>query len=327
MDEFVKGAKNPAVEDSIVKGKLKLERKNGTRKGALIAGAIGLAVLIIVGVAGYGRFKKMYTAQATAMENQRVSFNQQVNSRDSVINEWLVTFDQIEKDLNVIKQKEKVLNVNNGGKELNRSKREQILDDIKSINALLEADKKKIAYLTAQLNNSGGTIKGLQSRVASLEAQIKTYETDIADLKMNVEKKDAEISQLNVKVSDMETSITQKDNELTSQTNRMNEAYLVSGTYKDLKTKGIVTKDGGFLGLGQRELLASNVNQTMFEKVDMRDIKSIPVNSRNFKLITSHPANSYNVIHEGKNKVAAIEITDPDSFWRMTKYAVVEIIK
>jgi flagellar biosynthesis chaperone FliJ len=263
----------------------------------------------------------------TASHSQRQSYSQMVNQRDSVINDWLVTFDQIEKDLALIKEKENVIILKSSDSEFSKSKKEQILGDIKYLNTLLETNKKKIASLTSQVKNSGGTIKGLQEKIATLETRLKEYEINIAGLKQNLVKKDFEIGQLNNQVTNLEATVTQKVEMLASQTDKMNQAYLTTGTYRELKAKGIISKEGGFLGIGKTGTISRDVNDTLFDKVDVRDIKTIPVNSRNVKLITKHPSNSYTVVHEGNNKVSRIDIMDPENFWKVSRYAVVELIK
>jgi hypothetical protein len=146
-------------------------------------------------------------------------------------------------------------------------------------------------------------------------------------MKSTLAKKNFEIGELNNKMTALEATVAQKDDDITNQTNRMNQVYLVTGTVRELKTKGIISKEGGFLGIGKTEVLVRDVNDTLFSKLDMRQLSSIPVNSRNAKLITRHPANSYTIIHEGDNKIASIEIKDPGNFWKLSRYAVVEITK
>jgi uncharacterized coiled-coil protein SlyX len=261
------------------------------------------------------------------MEEQQNTFTKQVTERDSTINDWLLTFDQIEKDMNLIKQKENIITVNSSDKEFSKDKRGQVLEDIKYINTLLENNKKKIASLNAQLKNSGVVITGLQARVTSLETAIQQYETDIAGLKETLVKKDFEIGQLNTQMTALEQTITQKDEEITGQTLKLNEAFYTSGTYRELKDKGIVSKVGGFLGLGRRESMARDLNDSLFARIDVRDLKTIPINSKNAKLITRHPSDSYSLVQENPNKIAYLEIKNPELFWKNSKYAVVEIIK
>jgi predicted Zn-ribbon and HTH transcriptional regulator len=307
--------------------KLKAAKRKGATKGALISGFVGLAVLITAIVVAHSNMTKERTVQMALMETQKTAFTRQVTERDSIINDWLLTFDQIEKDMNLIKQKENILTVKSTESEFSNDKRHQILEDIKQINTLLENNKKKIASLSAQLKNSGNTIKDLQIRIASLETTVKQYETDITQLKETLALKDFEIGQLNNKMTALETTVTEKDAQISNQTVKMNEAFFTSGTYRELKDKGIVSKEGGFLGIGRKESLVGNINDNLFSKVDVREIKTIPINSKNVKLITEHPANSYALIPEGDNKIAYLEITNPDQFWKISKYAVVEIIK
>lgn len=319
---------NAADKDfAALKKELNARKKEGVTRGALITGIIAFVLLLVAGIFANSLFKQERNRQMALVENQKNLFNKQLTSRDSLINDWLVTFDQIEKDMNLIKEKENVVTFKSSDSELSTNKKAQILDDIKFINTLLENNKKKIASLNAQLKNSGSTIKGLQERIASLESSIKQYESDVADLKSTLVKKDFEIGQLNTAKSNLETTVAQKDTVINNQVSTLNKAYLASGTFKELKVKGILAKEGGFLGLGRKESLVQDVNDNLFSKIDIRETKTIPVNSKNAKLITDHPSGSYAMIHDNANMIAYIEIKDPDSFWKMSKYAVVEIIK
>ena len=111
------------------------------------------------------------------MEDQKTAFSLQLTERDSVINEWLQTFDQIEQDLAQIKEKEKMITLQSSDSEISKSRKDKIREDIKYINTLLEANKQKIASLNAQLKKAGVTMKALEDKVATLEASVKQYES------------------------------------------------------------------------------------------------------------------------------------------------------
>jgi hypothetical protein len=211
--------------------------------------------------------------------------------------------------------------------ELSKDKRQQVVEDIKYINTLLEQNKRKIASLNAQLNKSGGTIKALQSTITQLEASVKQSESDIADLKAMLLSKKFEIEQLNAEKTDLQGTIVQKDEKINTQTYEMNKAFFACGTFKQLKAKGLLTKEGGFIGLGKTKTLAASFPDSSFKQIDITVMKSIPVNSKNAKLISEHPANSYKFIRDKDKKIESIEITDPVQFWKISKYAVVEISK
>ena len=305
----------------------KIAKNEGVVKGAQITALISLVILIAAGVIFYSMYKREQKRQVARLEDQKVSFTELLTQRDSTINDWVVTFDQIEKNLQEIKAKEKIIAMNANDREFSKDKKKQILEDIQYINTLLEQNKKKIASLNAQLKKSGNTIQGLQTKIAELEAAVQQSETDISGLKTALTEKNMQIDQLNTKVNDMQTTIADKDQTISDQTSEMHKAYIASGTYKDLKSKGLVEKEGGFLGLGKNQSLQENFADSLFSQIDMTVTKTIPVNSKSARLITEHPQGSYEMIHEGKDKIAYIEITNPNEFWKISKYAVVEVGK
>jgi uncharacterized coiled-coil protein SlyX len=302
-------------------------QKKGIAKGAFTTGIISLILLVGVGVVVYAMYNRERNKQLALIESQRQSFAELLTARDSTINEWVVTFDQIEKDLATIVQKENLISVQSTDAELSQDKKQQILDEIQRINILLDLNKKKIASLNAELKKSGGSIKGLQEKIAELEVTIKQRENEIMELKMALTDKNFEIEQLNTRMTDLQITVAQRDEEISKQFYEMNKAYLAYGTYKDLKEKGLVSKEGGFLGLGKKESLIEDFNDSLFSQIDVTVMRTIPVNSKDARFITEHPTNSYELIHEDENKIAFIEIKDPDLFWKISKYAVMEIIE
>jgi predicted nucleic acid-binding Zn-ribbon protein len=311
----------------IEKTKITNARKEGLTRGALTAGIIGFVVLVLIGVVSYTRYSSDHKKQLAVIEDQQKSFNEQLTARDSMINDWLSTFDQIEQNLSAIKQKENILSMKSTGSEFTKDRKNQVLEDIKSINNLIEENKKKIAQLNAALKRSGNTITGLQVRIDSLQASMSRYETQVADLRTSIADKDLQIDQLNTTVVALNDTVSMQDQTISTQTNRLNTAYVASGTYKDLKEKGLLEKEGGFLGLGRKESMIQDFPDSLFKKIDVTETTTIPVNSKNVKLITEHPSGSYDLVREGENNIAYIEIKNPKEFWKISKYAVVELIK
>lgn len=311
-------------ENAVIKNNERKAKKEGVTKGVMITAIISFIILATVGIFSYSTYNTEQKRQLSMMESQKQSFTQVISTRDSVINEWMITFDQIEKNLNLVKEKQNIITMTSSDVEFSKDKKQQILKDIEYINTLLDQNKKKIVSLTAQLKNSGGAIKSLQIKFAELEATMKLRETEISDLKVALVSKDFEIGQLNTKMTEQQLAISQKDEKINNQTYKMNKAYLAYGTYKDLKAKGLVSREGGFLGLGKKEALLENFSDTSFIQVDITDMRTIPVNSKTAKLITEHPSSSYKVIRDKDNRIASIEIKDPEQFWKISRYAVVE---
>jgi uncharacterized coiled-coil protein SlyX len=318
---------NSTIENAVVTNKVNNARKDGRSKGVLITAIISLILLLGLGVLAYSLHNRDHNNQLAVMENQRISFTDQLTQRDSMLNNWLATFDEIEGNIKMIKEKEKIITVNSSNAEVTKDRRHQILEDIQNINGLIDQNKKKIAQLSAQLKKSGNTITGLETRIASLEESMKTYENEIAELKTNLVNKDFEIGQLNGQMFALKDTLTIKEEKISGQIGKLHQAFLISGTYKDLKEKGLLSKEGGFIGLGRKESLLENFSDTLFQEIDITQTTTIPVNSKNVKLVTEHPSGSYELIKENEKQIAYIAIKDPEEFWKISKYAVVEIIR
>ena len=82
-------------EDILTMNRIEEARKEGQSKGVLITAIIGLAVLLGLGLLGWSLYRKDHNKQLTLMENQRVSFSRQLSERDSTLNDWLTSFDEI----------------------------------------------------------------------------------------------------------------------------------------------------------------------------------------------------------------------------------------
>lgn len=300
-------------------------KSEGLKKGVLTTAIIAILLLIAGAFIVNSMFKNEQKKNVAIVENQKRSYTQLLTSRDSVLNEWMLTFDQIEKNLATVKEKENIISTKSTDQEFSKDKKQAILKDIEYVNTLLDQNKKKIASLTAQLKNSGGQIKGLQAKIDELTETMKQRETEVADLKVALQQRDFQITELNTKMTDAQIAIAQKDEKITNQTAEINKGFIAYGTYKTLKAKGLVSKEGGFLGIGKREGLHQNFSDSLFTQVNITETKSIPVNSKSAKLITDHPAGSYELIRDKDNKIASIEIKDPQEFWKISKYAVVEI--
>ena len=306
--------------------KVEAARLEGERKGVKKANRMNLLILAVLAIVIFFLYRQDHNRRVQEMQTQKTTLTGEISERDSLINEWINTFDEIEKNIALIKEKQNFITINSKGNELPEDSRVRILQDIQTINTLLEQNKKKIASLNKQLAKSGVTIKALNKKVADLEFEIKKSENLVSDLKDQLVEKKFEIEQLNVQVTDMQETIEKKDEVIVSQINELNKAFYACGTFKELKAKGLLTKEGGFIGLGRTKTIAENFSDTVFVQIDISKTRSIPVNSKNAKLISEHPGGSYELVREGE-LIDHIEIKDPAEFWRISKYAVVELTR
>jgi uncharacterized coiled-coil protein SlyX len=305
----------------------KISTDDRIRKAIITTSIISFIILLLAGLIAYSLYSKEHRKLLSLMEAQKTTLTDKVTARDSEIIEWITTFDEIEKNIAMIKEKGKIISVNSSNNEIPKDKKLQVLEDIKYINTLLDQNRNKIASLTAQLTKSGGAMKVLQKKIDDLELSMKQNESEISELKTSLVNKNFEVDQLNIQMTVLQDTMAKMDNKITNQTFELNKAFYVCGTFKELKAKGLLTKEGGFIGLGKTKSLTGNFSDNAFEQIDLTVTNSIPVNAKSAKLISEHPTGSYELLRDNDKKVVSIEIKDPALFWKISKYAVVEITR
>lgn len=251
--------------------------------------------------------------QKLTEENNKLK--EENKSKDEEVNAFIQSFNEIQENLDVIKEREKLVAVNTSDPELKNSKKQAIADDINLINELLVKNKQKIASLNKKLKKANLKIEELEKMIDRLTKQLEDKDVEIAALKDNLEK-------ANAAYKDLFVEYNAKLDEIENQTNKMNEVFYAFGTSKELKEKGVITKEGGFIGIGKAEKLKDDFNKDYFTKIDASETKSIVLACKKAKIITNHPSSSYKF--EGpEGKVEKLTINNSDDFWATSKYLVI----
>jgi len=292
---------------------------------------LGIVVVFVAAVAAASIF--IYD---TNLENQKLSqhseelqlqnqdLSAELISRDSVINDLIGGFDLIAENLQTVRQRRDIVNAKSNESIITKDKREEIIKDIQLMNSLLDESRNKINQLNAKLKSSGMQTAELQKKIDDLNKIIEVQANDITELKETLAVRDFEMARLNQKMDTLHMEILAKEDIIEQQIEDLHRAYYTYGTYKELKEKGLLTKEGGFLFLGQNKSLRDDFNEDYFTEIDITKVKSIPVKSKNLELITDHPEGSYRII-ENTGDVAYLEIENPDEFWKLSKYVVMEV--
>lgn len=240
---------------------------------------------------------------------------EQSAQKDSEINSFIQSFNEIQANLDQIKEREKMVANNTKDAELQKTKQQQIADDINAINELLAKNKQKITSLNKKLKKANLKIEELEKMIERLGKQLEEKDSEIANLQDQLEK-------ANVAYKTLFVEYNEKLGEIENQTNKLNTAYYAFGTIKELKEKGVVTKEGGFIGLGKGMKLKEDFNKDYFTKIDIAETKSIVLACKKAKLITNHPSSSYSF--DGTDgKIKGITITNSEDFWSNSKYLVI----
>ena len=248
-----------------------------------------------------------------SIENVNGSLNGKLNEKDAAIQELVSSFNEIQENLNAIKEKEKIISKVTSDGDV-KSKEDQIKEDIQSIYDLMAKNKDRIGSLSKKLKNSKLQIDGLEKMIENMQATLSLKDSEIEELKTKIEG-------LNVELSNLTTNYKAVENESNQKTEIINTAFYAIGTSKELKEKNVITKEGGIIGLGKTTKLSSDFNKEYFTKINIEKTTSINLGAKKIKILTTHPSNSYKLI--GEKPIEKLEITNTKEFWSASKYLVI----
>lgn len=253
------------------------------------------------------------------LEQQNHELQGGSNAKDGQIEEYIKSMNEIYDNLAVIKEKENLINTNidltNG--EINESMKDKIVEDIALINSLLQDNKNKMANLNSRLKKSNLKVVELEKMIQNLMKQIEEKDAEIGSLQ-------SQLASANEQLKVLFEEYNNRIEEIGEQTDKLNTAFYCYGTSKELKEKGVISKEGGFIGIGKTTKLSDDFNKEYFTQIDISLIQQIDLMTKKAKLITNHPANSFKF--EGNDeKVEKLIITDPSNFWSASKYLVIVV--
>lgn len=243
---------------------------------------------------------------------------------DEVLN-FLNDLNDIQENLNEIKTTEKIITVNSrtAGNELGTDTKEQIQKDINTIYDKMRDNQKRLADLKRKYKNTNKKNASLEKTIALFEEQIKMKNEEINELNSQLAGMNIQVEELSNTVADLETDNEDKDNVIEGKDDELNTVFYALGTKKELIENNVLTKEGGFIGLGKTTKLKGDFNKEYFTKADLRTLKEISIFAKKIKIATSNPEESYSI--EGENKADKLIINDSKSFWQASKYLVIII--
>lgn len=251
------------------------------------------------------------------LKSEKRELENQLNEKDSTINQSIMLFNEIESNLAMINLKEDEIRLKSKDVELGEDGKQWIIQEIQNINYLREENAKKAKSLSKQLKNSNQKIKELEKMISNLMVKIQAQDEEIDMLRAELEDLDREYVELLEAYEEQSTLAF----ELMKEANRVFYAY---GTEEELEKAGVIVKEGGFIGIGKKTTLKGDFNDEYFTEVDLTKTNSIDVDGgKKIKLITDHPSSAYTVVDNGTKHT--IKITDAKNFWKVSKYLVVVV--
>ncbi len=253
--------------------------------------------------------------QYKQLEETNQNLSEGSGMKDSTINNMFGAFNRISENLRTIREKQGLLTKGGTGVETGADMETRMIEDLRAIDSLLAENKKMLARMRKDAKAQGGKIAELQKTIDELELTLSERDAEIGTLK-------EQLSSTNASLASMIQMYQDKEQLAGMQRNELNTAWYCVGTKKELTANGVLTKEGGFIGIGSvNKLNTQAMNKDYFKQIDVTQVMEIPINAKKAKVVTSHPAASFKL----EGEVDKLVIADAAQFWSVSKYLVVVV--
>lgn len=198
---------------------------------------------------------------------------------------------------------------------------QRLKEDLQFIQQKMDENRKQIEQLQKKLKASGSEAASLRKVLANLQQELADKTANIAVLHSELAQKNFRIAELDSAVvmltTDVNTlqEITDAQHEvIEQQVTQLHTAWYVYGTAKELKEQNIL-KDG-------KVMSSADFNKNYFTEIDTRDDSVFPLYAKHAKLLTVHPAGSYEFTKD-ESKQLTLSIIDAEAFWGVSRYMVI----
>lgn len=283
-----------------------------------------LIALVTVAVMGCSNKQKEEDLQKQLSEaqTQQNTMEQSIQERDKYMEDVIHSVNDVYADLEQARAKEAKLakgTASEGPIQFsNAQSRSRLLQNINEIGTGLKENRKKIADLQVRMKSYRGEISGLNNLVENLKVSIQDREQSIAQLESRVQG-------LETAVAEKTRVITEKEGTIGEQQKQINTAFYIVGTRDELKKKGIITDEGGFLWglLGSTTVLASAIDQSSFIPIDKTTDQTIRVQGKVDEILPHRNEGLFAMGQPGKDETE-IAIVSPERFWQ-DRYLVIVV--
>jgi hypothetical protein len=255
---------------------------------------------------------------------QRDSLFDAVAKSELAVNEYIAYFNEVERNLDSVAARQRIIVSHTNNKDLKASQRSKIVAEIKAINDLMAKNNKKIKELNKKFKDSNKKNGELEKTIDLLNNQLAIKYAELMDMNETLKSLNGEVAEYKITVDTLMLRNNMLEKTVEDKTNEMHTAYYVVGNSSELQKYNLVDKQGGFLGIGQTAKMSNNFDINAFTKIDYLETRTIPVNSKGARIVTTHPTGSFTVNKKGR-MMESITIDDPEKFWSASKYLVVSI--
>ena len=233
--------------------------------------------------------------------------NEEVNQMVDIINSVAACLDSIQLQENMIFKADE------------STPKEQIMMRLNAFKDLLSRKQAQINQLTGNNKSNKLAMANFQKMVDFLQQQLAEKSEQITKLEDAVQNKDMKISELRYDMNELQQRSDYLEDQNVAQDQQLNEVYFIVGEKKELNDLGLLK--GGFLSKKKADY--ANLDKSKFTKRDMRGLEKLTIESKNPKLITEKPTNSY-TLTKNDDGTTTLEIKDPQTFWSVSPFLIIQ---
>lgn len=280
----------------------------------------GLCVLFLSGCV---EKSEKYKALQASLDSLNTAYSEQGVEMENVF----AGLNDISAGMQSLREAENLLTVqaaqeNKAGKS--KQQLAQLRSDIGALSAAIATYKEQIGKLEGANKRQSAEFKkliaGLNAELELRNQKITEITQQLADKDLLIANKTQEITNLNQNVETLNQKTAAQKETIGKQDQTIHLANYLIGSRKELKDADVISRQGLFCP----PIVSSQAQKANFVSIDMREQKSIPLNSKKAKLLSTHDANSYS-LEEGEGGMLTLKIKDEGAFWKQTRYLVVMV--
>lgn len=187
----------------------------------------------------------------------------------------------------------------------------------------------RVAALVARAKETSAQLAALQKKQAASDAKAAEQATKIEEDAQLIADLGATIDRQNNQIAVLEARLDSLGTEIRALGERHYKAYVVIGTEKELRDKGVVVREGGanlIVARPGRTLVPARVlNPAAFTSIDQRQtlVITVPDSTKRYRLISRQSLDAAEVQQrDGQSFVGNLKITKPDEFWAGSRFLI-----
>lgn len=203
--------------------------------------------------------------------------------------------------------------------------REQIKRNLSQFREVLKKQREKIENLEKSLSSEKGTNVKLLNIIKTLRLQLDEKDAKIVELQQQLEQNKVSINklvtqygQLSHQSDEQLQTIAQQTEVLQQQDKAIYEGYIKMGSKQELKSEGLL--QGGIFK--KTKVDVSKIDVSQFQPVDIRLTTEIEIPSKNPKILSPMPSNSYELRKDGNSTF--LIIVNTEKFWSISKFLIIQ---